>query len=407
MLAKIFSLGKLLCTSACKCSGTCAVTVCVSKCGVSIVGATVTIKSGSTTVATGTTIAGGCTAPLNIGTAGTYTIVIAASGQTTTTLTNQTLVCGQIFPFDFSTTTLCVTSWCQAPYTCGATVSLKVSLAFTGATKSGGNTVYNGAGSPSYVGQTMIVTGFGNAGNNGTFMITASSAISTTVVNAGGVTETHAGTGVLQKVAFSGTTDSTGCIKAAIASGGYEVTIKSAFPTVVFSNAGLSCGGSSIFSVMPTTARVPTITDVNGTYTSCQGASWGGGEYCYYINNGKPICAGDTSYFVGYVVQCQIATGVPVAGTFVVTRFWITCSSGTKYAGVNNGGICQWPPTCNFTIYGTNNPVQGCLQGIGTPDPCDPTGAFSCDISLTTGSSYGCPNIGLGDPVGGPVSVSW
>ncbi len=396
---KAFSLGGL--GSPCCCSG-CVVTVCVTNCSSPVVGATVTIKSGSTTIATGTTNSSGCAGNLNIGTAGTYTIVIAASGHTTTTLTGIHLDCGQTFNFDFTATTYCLISWCNAPYTCGATITFKYRIVLTQATKSGSNVVYAGAlpGGPSLVGKSVAITGFTNAGNNGTFTITAVSGIgiSFTVVNGGGVNETHAAAAVVSPAVFSGTTDGAGCLAAPLQSFTYEVTIESNFPTIV-KNQSLSCGGSTTTSLLPT-PRNGTLTDANGTYTLCDGPSFTHGAFCYYINNGKPICAGDTSYFVGYTVDCE---GSP-AGKFILSRYWVKCAISASYAGVNNGGICNIPTNCNFSTYASA--IQGCLTCVGTPDPCDPTGAFTCTPSSTSGAAQPCPN-NIGDPVGGAVSVSF
>lgn len=50
-----------------------------------------------------------------------------------------------------------------------------------------------GGGSNAYAGQEVTITGFTNAANNGTFLVTASTTTTITVVNAASVLETHAG----------------------------------------------------------------------------------------------------------------------------------------------------------------------------------------------------------------------
>lgn len=63
-----------------------------------------------------------------------------------------------------------------------------------------GSTVYTGTPTGAFassVGQSFIVAGFTNGANNGVFACTASSATTLTLTNAGGVAETHAGTGTL------------------------------------------------------------------------------------------------------------------------------------------------------------------------------------------------------------------
>jgi Carboxypeptidase regulatory-like domain len=73
-------------------STTCNTTICVNCLGTAISGATVTITSGMTTIATGTTGSNGCVT-LAIGSAGSYTVTIAASGYNTVSGT-YTLTCG-------------------------------------------------------------------------------------------------------------------------------------------------------------------------------------------------------------------------------------------------------------------------------------------------------------------------
>src|SRR5271157_2282985 len=76
------------------------------------------------------------------------------------------------------------------------TSSLVLSAA---ATSSGGNTVYTGTiingGSNAYAGMYFTTTGFSNSGNNVSFVqCVASSATTLTLINAGGVAESHVAT---------------------------------------------------------------------------------------------------------------------------------------------------------------------------------------------------------------------
>jgi hypothetical protein len=72
--------------------------------------------------------------------------------------------------------------------------------AVTSVSTSQGTTTYAGTmpdgAFGGYVGVPFVVTGFTNAGNNGTFMCVASSASSFVLQNAGGVLETHAATAI-------------------------------------------------------------------------------------------------------------------------------------------------------------------------------------------------------------------
>ena len=95
---KAFSLGGL--GSPCCCGGgPCSITICVSACSAPLVGDPVTVKSGSTTVASGTTNGSGCVT-LTIPSAGTYTVVV--TDPTFGTLSgNYALTCGGLLNLSY------------------------------------------------------------------------------------------------------------------------------------------------------------------------------------------------------------------------------------------------------------------------------------------------------------------
>lgn len=77
------------------------------------------------------------------------------------------------------------------------------------ANASGGNTAYTGTFSPTLsVGRSVVISGFTNAANNGTFSVVSCSGTTLVVNNAGGVAETHAGSLVYNPwgVAYGATT---------------------------------------------------------------------------------------------------------------------------------------------------------------------------------------------------------
>ena len=78
------------------------------------------------------------------------------------------------------------------------------------AAASGGTTVYTGTitwgginGTVGLAGQTVVISGFTNGANNGTFIITTATSTTITVTNAAGVAETHAGTAVANALSDS------------------------------------------------------------------------------------------------------------------------------------------------------------------------------------------------------------
>ncbi len=88
--------------SLCCCSSTCRTTICLSACSaVSVVGATVQIRSGGSVIASGTTTAGCVT--LSIPSAGTYDVRYQIPGESLVDAGNKSLTCG-------GTTTITVSS---------------------------------------------------------------------------------------------------------------------------------------------------------------------------------------------------------------------------------------------------------------------------------------------------------
>jgi hypothetical protein len=67
----------------------------------------------------------------------------------------------------------------------------------TQAAISGSTTTYTGTGIASGMSGSVNISGFVNAGNNGTFTITSSTTTTIVVTNSSGVNETHAGTAVV------------------------------------------------------------------------------------------------------------------------------------------------------------------------------------------------------------------
>jgi len=100
-------------------------------CGIS--GATVTVKTaGGVVVDSGTTDGTG-TVILNIGAAGSYTVVISASDYTTRTLTSQSLACGHTYSYTLTPTTGndLTLSW-NCPAFCSTLQTGSVTLAWNG-----------------------------------------------------------------------------------------------------------------------------------------------------------------------------------------------------------------------------------------------------------------------------------
>jgi hypothetical protein len=96
------------------CGGSCSTTICVVACGIGIPGSTVSVLSGGSTVATGTTGSTGCVS-LTIPAAGAQSVTVTIPGFPANT-SSQTLTCG-------GTTTINLGSPPTGGVCCGATTS--------------------------------------------------------------------------------------------------------------------------------------------------------------------------------------------------------------------------------------------------------------------------------------------
>jgi hypothetical protein len=172
---------------------------------------------------------------------------------------------------------------------------------------SGSNVVYafasqSGAAGNAWVDASVTIAGFTNAGNNGTFIITASTTNSFTVANASGVNETHAATAISSTVVHSpalilagtygtGTNDASGTDSWTIQTGTTKIGTVNAAPTGPNPNSALiisHTGSTGIpYLVIPGYITAPVgngiVLDVNNN----------GGSVEFTMQNG--------SYTEGYV----------------------------------------------------------------------------------------------------------
>lgn len=93
----------------------------------------------------------------------------------------------------FNQTTPVAWTWANTTPTFASLVLTQAAISGTTVTYTG---TITGGGSNAYVGASATIAGFVNGGNNGTFTVTASTATTLVVTNAGGVNETHAGTAI-------------------------------------------------------------------------------------------------------------------------------------------------------------------------------------------------------------------
>lgn len=177
-----------------------------------------------------------------------------------------------------------------------------------------------GGGSNALAGRTFVVAGFATAGNNGTFLATASSTTTLTLANIGSAAETHAGTAT----ATTGTAVYTGTF----AGGGSNALAGESFTVAGF--AGSNNNGTFLASASSTT----TLTLANaaasaethaGTATNAEGTT--ALTYVEYgfaslaSGTGGKLPASGSPSAVATVSGSGLITGVTQGGTTVEVSY--------------------------------------------------------------------------------------
>jgi len=219
-----------------------------------------------------------------------------------------------------------------------------VALALTKAANAfGGTTVYTGTitggGGNAYVGDTVVVTGFTTAADNGTFTCTASSTTTITLNNNAGVAQTHAGTATATtSTVYTGTiTGGAGNAFAGdtvVVTGFTNATNNGTFTATASSATTLTLNNkASVAETDPGTATVATATSTSTVYT---GTITGG------TGNGF---AGDSFVVAGF-------TNAGNNGTFTCTASTATTLTCSNAAGVaeTNTGTATTNATFNWSL---------------------------------------------------------
>ncbi|HVI09752.1 MAG TPA: hypothetical protein VND65_15805, partial [Candidatus Binatia bacterium] len=256
----------------------------------------------------------------------------------------------------------------------------------------GGRTVYTGTitggGGNAYVGATVVVAGFTNANDNGTFTCTASNTTTLTLNNANGVAQTHAATAtVTTSATYSGTI--TG--GAGNAYNGLNATISG------FTNAGnngtFAITASSATSI--TVSNVASVAETNtgtaviptGTSTLYTGTITGG------LNNGF---AGDSFVIAGFSTASNNGT------------FTCTASTPTTLTCNNTAGATQ-THAGTATTNATFNWVQGAISVNPSTADIGVTTSVASAVFTGQNTTYTTTifNNGPSPANGASVTITW
>jgi hypothetical protein len=236
------------------------------------------------------------------------------------------------------------------------------------AAAAGGHTVYTGAitggASNFYAGSTFIISGFNNAVNNGTFLCSASTATTLTLVNTAGVVETLTGSAFTPGQYLIGNAAGTNCLfNLATPSQPYLTGNVSAY---LYS--GPTSGPVGCFILTnPTTTGSALANNTSLTSLSFTGTPLGSGAALAWATvNGAGTTTGTTNPFPSYTANYQLiilgSLYFPVAGQYTLTcqhhdgMIWGMGGGVTLISGTNDNPIGQ-TVTANqaYTVFGGTN----------------------------------------------------
>ncbi len=282
-------------------------------------------------------------------------------------------------------------------------------------------TITGGAGN-AFLGDAVVVSGFTNAGNNGTFVVNASTATTLTVSNKAGVTETDPGTaavatGSSTNTIYTGTiTGGTGngfagdsFVIAGFTNAGNNGTFTctaSTATTLTCSNAagvtethaGTATTNSTFNWSLGAVSVNPTAADI-GVTTTVGSAVFLGQNTTYTINifNNGTSAANAVSLSDTLATGMTLVSATPSVGTCNTTANPITCAIGTLASGAN--ATVTVVETASAAGSFTNTAT---VSDSGTPP--DPNTGNNTYVAVATVQSVVCANVSQATPATTPLT---
>jgi uncharacterized repeat protein (TIGR01451 family) len=290
-------------------------------------------------------------------------------------------------------------------FTCTASTATTITLNNTAgvaqtqaATATATNAVYTGtitggAGN-AFSGDTVVVSGFVNAGNNGTFTATSSTATTLTLNNKAGITETDPGTATVK----TGTsTVYTGTITGGIGNG----FAGDSFTIAGFSNAA----NNGTFTCTASTATTLTCSNTagvtaTGTGTATTNSTFNWSEGATPVNPSVADIAVTTSVgtavFLGQNTTYNITVtnnGTSAANSVVLTDTWPTTNLSTVSVTASSGTTCTAaPPPITCTL--PTPLASGATATVAVVVDASASGAYANTASVTDSGTPPDPNTG-------------
>jgi uncharacterized repeat protein (TIGR01451 family) len=267
-----------------------------------------------------------------------------------------------------------------------ATATVTTSTVYTG-------TITGGAGN-AFAGDTVVVTGFVNAANNGTFTVTASTATTLTLNNKASIAETDPGTATVS-TATSTSTVYIGTITGGTGNGFAGDTFTVAGFTNAGNNGTFTCTASTATALTCTNAAGVKETDP-GTAATSSTLNWSEGAVS--INPSTADIAVTTS------VGSAVFLGSPTTYTITVTNNGPSAANAVKLtdtlaAGMTLGTVSAsagtactgtGPITCTLpTPF-----ASGAVATIIVPETATASGSYANTATITDSGTPPDPNTG-------------
>jgi len=314
-----------------------------------------------------------------------------------------------------TTTTITLNNANGVTQTHAGTATATTSTVYTG-------TITGGAGN-AFSGDAVIVTGFTNASNNGTFTATASTATTLTLNNKAGVTETDPGTALIK----TGTnTVYTGTITGGAGNGFAGDSFTMAGFTNAANNGTFTCTASTATTLTCSNTAGVTATNT-GTATTNSTFNWS--EGATPVNPSVADIGVTTSVasavFLGQNTTYSITVtnnGTSAANNVVLTDTWPTTNMSTVSVTPSSGTTCTAAPppiTCTLpatlasgatatvavvvtaSASGTYANTASVKDSGTPPDPNTGNNSFT---AVATVQSASCANVAQAAPATSPLS---
>jgi hypothetical protein len=265
------------------------------------------------------------------------------------------------------------------------------------ANNSGGHTVYTGiitgGASNAFSGTTFVISGFTNAVNNGTYLCSASTGTTLTLVNALGTAETNAGTATTEGTYIIANAGGTNCLFQLAPA--VNPTVSGNVSAYLYNNGTTGAVGCFQLTNPTSTGSALANTTTENSFSFGNAPLGSGATLLWNVLNGAGETTGTNSPFPSYTANYQLiilgSLNIPVAGQYTFSMvhhdgvIWGINSPATKVSGTLDNPIGQTITAAQgYTVMsGTNRGLGGGAEWTDTLTVNFPTaGVYAIEIDF-------------------------